>query len=135
MTALAFTVPGEPVPKGRARSRVIAGGSGKAFATHFTPKETRAYERKIAESCRYAVNLARWTWAKADRFRVVVRVFRKHEGAGGDCDNYGKSALDAINKLAFSDDRYVREFGVRLQQDPVNPRIEITVTKLEATHG
>lgn len=133
--ALSFVVLGEPVPKGRAKSRTVVKGDGKSFVAHYTPEETRAYEKKVKETCRYAANLMRWTWKKADRFRVVVGVYRTHEGAGGDADNYGKAALDAINKVAFLDDRYVRDFGVRLRQDALRPRLEITVTKvrMEAT--
>lgn len=127
---LFLVVLGEPVPKGRARSRAVTTKAGKTFVSHFTPKATRAYEDKIKVTCQMAVNLARWTWTKADRFRVIINVYRTHEGAGGDIDNTGKACLDAINKVAFADDRYVRELGMRLRQDASRPRVEITVTKI-----
>lgn len=127
---LRFVVPGEPVPKGRARTRVVTTRGGKAFASHYTPGETKAYEERVALLCRVAVAGARWAWTKADRFALVVQVYRAHEGKGGDLDNYVKAISDAINGVAFGDDRYVRGIGAALQEpDPARPRVEVEVRK------
>lgn len=127
---LRFTVEGEPVPKGRARTRVVTPRNGKAFASFYTPGETRAYEERVALLARVAVAGARWTWTKADRFSVIVRVYRTHEGKGGDLDNYLKAIADAINGIAFSDDRYVRGIGAAFgEPTPARPRVEVEVRK------
>lgn len=126
---LRFSVEGEPVPKGRARTRVVTTKAGKTFAAHYTPGETRAFEERVALMCRAAVARERWLWSPKDRFAVEVRVYRTHEGAGGDVDNYGKACLDAINKIAFADDRYVRELRTVLAQDAERPRVEVEVVR------
>lgn len=130
MSELRFIVPGEPVPKGRARTRVVTTKAGKSFATHYTPAETKAFEQKVALLCQAAVAAHRWLWSPKDRFAVTVRIFRKHEGAGGDLDNYVKAVSDAINGVAFGDDRYVRELVASLVQDVEQPRVEVVVTRI-----
>jgi crossover junction endodeoxyribonuclease RusA len=131
---LRFVVDGEPVPKGRARTRVVTPKGGKAFASHYTPPETKAYEERVALLCRVAAAGVRWAWTKADRFALVVQVFRSHEGKGGDLDNYVKAISDAINGVAFGDDRYIRGIGASLQTpDPARPRVEVEVRRLAPT--
>lgn len=127
---LSFICEGEPVPKGRARSRVVRTKSGKQFVQHYTPKETASFEQRGRIICQLAVNSARWTWSDDDRFAVTIAVYRTHEGKGGDVDNYGKSCSDFMNGIAFSDDRYVREMHITLAQDKANPRLEVTVTRI-----
>lgn len=129
---LTLVVLGEPVPKGRARSRAVTTKGGKSFVQTYTPKETRAYEDKVKVTCLAAVNMSRWTWTKKDRFRLTVHVYREHEGAGGDLDNYAKAILDGINKVAFADDRYVRRIVASLFVDKARPRVEVAVVKLKA---
>lgn len=139
--SLHFVVPGEPVPKGRARTRVVTTKSGKSFATHYTPADTKAYEAHVKLLCQVAANQARWLWTDKDRFTLTIRVYRTHEGAGGDWDNYAKAASDAINGIAFRDDRYIRAGSVTVMQDRARPRLEITVQRhrigetKEASHG
>jgi crossover junction endodeoxyribonuclease RusA len=128
---LRFVVEGEPVPKGRARTRVVTPKGGKAFASHYTPPETKAYEERVALLCRVAVAGARWAWTDKDRFTLLVQVFRTHEGKGGDLDNYVKAISDAINGVAFGDDRYIRGIGASLQPpDPKRPRVVVEVRRV-----
>ncbi len=124
--SLRFVVDGEPVPKGRARTRVV-NTKGKSFAQHYTPAATRAFEQRVALQCRVQVNGTRWMPGPKDRFVVVVRIFRTHEGAGGDLDNYVKAVTDGINGVAFPDDRYIRELRASLHQDQSRPRVEVEV--------
>lgn len=133
--ALAFVIPGEPVPKGRARTRVVTPKAGKAFASHYTPGQTVAFEERVALVCRAAVARVRWSWGPKDRFAVSVTVHRKHEGAGGDLDNYVKAVSDAINGIAFSDDRYVRVLTARMGQDERHPRVEVEVRRIPREVG
>lgn len=127
---ISFCVPGEPVPKGRARTRVVTTKAGKSFAAHYTPGETRAFEERVALVCRAAVARTRWTWGPKDRFSVTVRIYRTHEGRGGDLDNLVKATFDAINRIAFADDRYIREMRATLSQDAKSPRVEIEVRRM-----
>lgn len=132
---LFFIVPGEPVPKGRARTRVVQTKSGKAFASHYTPKETAAYEKHVATLCQLAVNQKRWVFGPKDRFDLRVRICRTHEGAGGDIDNYVKAIQDGINGIAFPDDRYIRCGAQWLEQDSERPRVEVCVTRIRIGEG
>lgn len=124
---LRFVVPGEPVAK--ARARTFSGKNGRIVTS--TPTKTRAYEKKVRTCCAIAVNQARWTATKDDRFTVLVDIYRTHEGIGGDIDNVLKSILDAIQGkgLAMPDDRYVTNAVVSRRRDPKNPRVEVTVYK------
>jgi Holliday junction resolvase RusA-like endonuclease len=126
-----FVVEGEPVPKGRARSAVQHASGGKVFVRHYTPAETEAYEERVRVVAQCAVAQAGWWTAKADRFSVLVRVFRRYEGKGGDLDNYVKSAIDAmIRGVVLPDDRYVRGIGASLFEDAARPRLEVEVRKI-----
>jgi Holliday junction resolvase RusA-like endonuclease len=129
---LRFVVPGEPVPKGRPRTRVVVPHGGKPFAQVYTPKETQAYETKVRLLCQAAVGASRWRWDESDVFWLSVRVYRTHAGKGGDWDNYAKAAADAMNKLAFPDDRRIRHAQVWVDQDAERPRMVITVKRVPA---
>jgi Holliday junction resolvase RusA-like endonuclease len=128
---LRFTVPGEPVPKGRPRFRIVQPRGGKAFVQEYTPAETRAYEDKVRLVTKVAINQSGWAPEDDDRFTVLVRIFRSHWDKGGDADNVLKGLLDGMNKLAFRDDRYVRSVACALQRpDKQNPRVEVEVRRV-----
>jgi Holliday junction resolvase RusA-like endonuclease len=127
---LIFSVLGEPVGKERARSRVVLTKTGKHVPVHYTPPNTEDYERKVRIVCQAAVSRSRWSWTDEHRFALLIKVFRTHEGKGFDLDNHVKSVSDAINKVAFKDDRYVRHIAAWLQQDAARPRVEVQVVKL-----
>jgi Holliday junction resolvase RusA-like endonuclease len=127
MSVLRFVIPGEPVAKGRARSRVVG-----RFARHYTPAETRRYETKAATACQEAASEARWQPSPKARFALCVTVYRTHDGKGGDLDNYVKAVSDAINGIAFPDDRYVRTIVAALAQDRERPRVEVEVREVAA---
>lgn len=40
-------IPGQPMGKERARSRIITGRNGKSFTSHYTPSKTRKHESLI----------------------------------------------------------------------------------------
>ena len=91
---IAFYVDGTPVPKGRPR-HTKNGGT-------YTPKRTRDYEERIG-----------WAWKEATSHRpfegpVSVNIAVDEKGGHpADLDNYVKAALDALNGLAFADDKQV----------------------------
>jgi len=114
-----FTVPGEPVPKARART-----------TTHgtYTPERTVHAERVVA-----------WTyWAAAGTTRPdltgeysVHAVFRLVHRRHRDTDNMLKLVLDALNGVAWVDDNQVVEVYARKELVPVDPGSHITVYRLD----
>ena len=93
---IAFEVPGEPVPK--KRPRVVKGRT-------FTPPQTVEYEQAIA--WRFKAEYQGQPLEGPLRVWVTVREVDRPVQRQGDLDNYLKSALDALNGLAWKDDRQV----------------------------
>lgn len=95
-----FTVPGEPVPKSRAR--VTKRGT-------FTPTATREYENRVkaislmARRAHVAVPLDATAW------NVVVHLYR-YRRTKADADNMVKAIMDGMNGTLYADDSQV-EFG------------------------
>lgn len=50
----------------------------------------------------------------------------------GDVDNYVKAASDALNKVAYQDDKQIKHIHGHLHYDR-NERLEITISEAEAT--
>lgn len=137
--AVAFTVPGAPVPKGRARSRLVRAKDGRQFVSHYTPDETIRYENLIRMCARDAMH---------DRYPLdgpidlTVRVFvpipaswsqrKQRDAAAGlvapskkpDWDNFAKAVCDGANGVAWVDDSLVVDAAVRLRFS-LNPRVEV----------
>ncbi len=132
---LAFVVPGEPVGKQRARTFLRKRTDGTPFVTTMTPPKTAAYELAVKLVARAAVAGARWTFTPKDRFAIVLRVFRTHLDAGADLDNVIKSVADALNGIAFVDDRHVRGIAATMRRDRVRPRVEVEVRRLPPTRS
>jgi Holliday junction resolvase RusA-like endonuclease len=130
---LSFVVPGEPVAKERPRTAKF---SGKTI--HYTPAKTKAYEKLVAKCAAEAAAKSNWNPGDDNRFGVVIRIFRKHEGVGGDIDNYVKSVLDGINAGGiWRDDRYVRKLDAELEKFELgdralncNPYVFVVVTTM-----
>ena len=118
MTALTIAIPGEPVAQARPRIAVIA---GKPRA--YDPKASRDWKATAQQHARD--QMAR---AGASVFTGPVRVsisfvftrpqttYRKREPRGRepkvtkpDADNLAKAVLDALNGVAWLDDRQVYE--------------------------
>ena len=131
-----FTVPGEPVPKGRP----IASGrhrSRGAAITFRTPEKTEEYEKRV----RLVTQAARPTgWPMRCKFSVTIDVYRTIER--GDWDNYGKALCDAINPrrakgrrpavpgVLWSDDGRARSGHVEIHEVETSPRMEVCVAAL-----
>jgi len=127
---LAFVVPGEPVGKQRARTFLRKRTDGTPFVTTMTPAKTAAYEAAVKLVAQAAVAGSRWTHGPKDRFALVLHVYRTHADAGADLDNVIKSIADALNGIAFRDDRYVRGIAATMRQDRSRPRVEVEVRRL-----
>lgn len=120
MKSIKVIVPGKP--QGKARPRVTKAGHA------FTPEKTREYEAWIRENFRnqnrlmepfeadipLMVNITAHfkppkSWSKAETQKALNAVY--HLGKP-DCDNIAK-CIDAINGLAWTDDKQVAVLKVR----------------------
>lgn len=107
---------GDPVPK--ARPRVVRQASGAVHA--FTPDATVSQERRVQAAWREAgsptieglivVRATFWFARKPSHFNSKGHLNATGERAipgRGDADNYLKLVTDALNRLAFADDRQI----------------------------
>jgi len=122
MTVLAFTVPGDPVPKERPR----LGRDGNVY----TPRATKDAERAIGE------------WFKATNpgadpltvpvsvtmtFRCAPRDVRVGKGRHQDIDNLQKTVLDALNRIAWTDDALVVTVVARVIRGSDDPGTDVRI--------
>jgi crossover junction endodeoxyribonuclease RusA len=115
--ALSFTIPGQPVPKGRPR----LGKGGNVF----TPKKTRSYEYAVGMVAAAACAAARWNaQPPAKSYAVILRVFTV-SARRQDLDNVTKCLLDGMNRVVYPDDSLVDELHVYRQLDKERPRVEV----------
>lgn len=141
MTRIAFTVPGRPKGKGRARTPRDGGRP-------YTPERTVAAEREIATEYRLA---ARGTplmtgtialsieavfrvpksWNKADREAALAGEL-EYTGKP-DRDNIEKLVKDALNEVAWMDDAQVNRGPPVVRRYGFPERIEVVVEEIEAT--
>lgn len=127
-----FTIPGEPVAKGRPRVT----RTGHAY----TPQKTRTYEGYIRDLWRANRAPALPTGqpirvSVAAHFPVPKSTSKKKrlgmEGAPHikkpDADNVAKAVLDALNGLAFEDDSRIYILNVAKRYTLGEPRVEVTM--------
>ena len=130
---ISFTVPGEPVGKGR--PRVTRRGA-------YTPDRTRNYERLIRDI--YTKKYGGFSFPAGDPLVLVVNAFlaipksvskKTHaQMVSGtlrptkrpDFDNIGKIVADALQKLAYPDDSQIVT-GVVHKFYSAEPRVEVIV--------
>lgn len=98
---VAFTVPGEPMSK--ARARVVNGHA-------FTPERTRVAEAKVQAA--FLGSRKRYA-PKAEAGYRVEAEFHAYTRQRRDVDNMLKLVLDALNGLAWVDDNQVVEIAGR----------------------
>ncbi len=111
-----LTIPGAPVPLQRSRT-----SNGR----HYLPKRSREFR-----------SLVRAEWMAAGRssvgdrpFTATMRFYGAHGAA--DVDNLAKAILDALNELAFTDDRQAVHLDARkLPADADGPRAEIELSPI-----
>lgn len=135
---LTLTIPGNPVPKGRPRARVVNG----KFAQLYTPKETREYEDKIAALV-HANGHVQPVEGPATLHVVAVmkrpqRLCRKRDKDGllpaHDCkvdlDNIVKAVSDGLQKSGvLPDDRQIVEVRAWkfYAERSGSPRVEVVL--------
>ncbi|WP_276914074.1 RusA family crossover junction endodeoxyribonuclease [Aneurinibacillus aneurinilyticus] len=109
-----FTVPSRPRPKGRPRF----GRNGRAY----TPADTLKYEKLIRETA----ESAGVTPLESNDIHFAVNVYFRNK-THGDVDNYVKIAQDALNKVAYNDDKQIKHIEGHLYYD-VDERMEIVIS-------
>ena len=119
---IAFTIPGNPIPKARARGTVDAEGN----TYYYTPGRTKHWEAQVKDAARLAmagraplmgpVGVELWLW-RGDKRRA-------------DADNCEKSILDACNGVLWMDDDQVMDMHRYKRLDRENPRAKVKVWEL-----
>ena len=138
-----FTVPGEPVAKGRPRFA----RAGK-FVRTYTPKKSLSYENLVGWYFRASQDFTAFKdFKEADggyeapvslsivffftrpksRQRVKNRGIVTPRTARPDLDNCIKNVLDGLNKVAFRDDSQVWRIEASKHETDANPRTEIEI--------
>ena len=133
---ITFSAPGEP--KGKQRPRFTRTGRT------YTPKETAVYENLVRLSCIQENKDVKLSGAlQADitaYFGVPASVSKKKREAmladeipcakKPDTDNLAKTILDALNSVAYDDDRQVIRLTVTKKYGE-QPRVDVIVKELE----
>lgn len=148
MPTIIFTVPGEPVAKGRPRATVRSG-----HARLFTPEKTVNYESKVALFAKQAMSGAAplegpvelsvvatfttpktWTKKRLAAHAISPELVIKRP----DFDNLLKAVCDGMNGIVFLDDCQVAMLGPCRKVYGAFPGVTIGVisqTNEEVSHG
>lgn len=137
MTAITFTIPGEPIAKGRPRLTTVNG-----FARAYTPKKTANYEVLVALAAQGAncpmfdgavrVSIAAYWACPKSRERKNTPRQQEWKLTKPDADNVAKSVTDGLNGIAWLDDSQVASLtvtkAIAAQGQPA--RVEVTIEQL-----
>lgn len=120
---ISFTIPGNPIPKARARVTTQRDGRTRAY----TPLRTKHWEAEVKDAARLAmmgrpplegpVGVELWLW-RGDKRKA-------------DADNCEKAILDACNKVLWNDDDQVMDMHRYKRLDRENPRAKVRVWELD----
>lgn len=133
-----FEVPGKPQGKGRPRAARTGG-----YVRMYTPERTREYEGYI-RSCYMAARGGYYDGAVSVSITAVYGVPKEYSRARQmqalmgrlmpqtkpDIDNICKAVCDALNGLAYGDDRQITELAVNKRYG-IEPKLIITVREAE----
>lgn len=113
----------EGPPRGKERPRF--GGAGRRPVT---AGQTREWEERARYFARREAGTNRWAFQASDRFDVdVLACFAS--GVRPDLDNVAKACLDALNGVAYPDDRKVEAISIRSGGTVPTPYVLITVRR------
>ena len=125
---LYLTIDGEPVAKERPRASIAHKGDGTPYPKMRTPRKTKDAEARIAEA---------WQAHHAGNLRLESNQLGLdllfHEGPRQDekqqdLDNLVKLVMDALNQVAWVDDRQIVLFSAEVVRDSDTPLTYIIVT-------
>lgn len=139
---IAFTVPGIPVAKGRARAARRKGKGGKEYIAMATPEKTEVYENLVklaAEAAmrtlQYPMLLGPVELRVSAFFPIPVSWSLKKQRAAAlgdlihqsrpDLDNVVKAIKDGCNSVAWKDDSQVADLVGRKRYG--DPRVEVEI--------
>ena len=140
-----FTVPGEPVAKGRARAFVRGGR-----VAHYTPDKTERYEARVATFAQQAMAGARpleggVALSVVARFSIPASWSKKRRQAAmdgleqvtkrPDLDNVLKAIKDGMNGIAWLDDSQVVQLVDCRKVYAEQPGVDVIVAGLEVSHA
>lgn len=128
MKNLQFTIPGDPVPKGRPRFRIVAPKGKPPFVSTYTPPETVAYENRVRAQAQIAMAGRAplsgpievlmeirvpipASWSKKKQVAAAAGQVRATKRP--DQDNVHKGVLDACNGVCWVDDGQIVMSTVR----------------------
>lgn len=141
---LRFTVMGEPVGKGRARSVTRNSKARGSFIAHITPQKTVDYEAAVRAAAKEAMGyLPAFTGPVMLELRIYMSVAtswsqkRSALALAGeilptkkpDADNVLKAVKDAMNEVVYADDAQVTDVHMR-KRFAEQPRVEVIITPL-----
>ncbi|MFA5625504.1 MAG: RusA family crossover junction endodeoxyribonuclease [Bradymonadales bacterium] len=134
---ITFTVPGQPQGKGRPRFAKVGG-----YVKAYTPEQTASYEsfiklayykagggmsEKPVKLTVRAFYLVPDSWSKKKRIAALGGGVRPT--VKPDIDNIVKVVCDALNELAYSDDKQIVALECYKHYD-VAPRVEIEIKEV-----
>jgi Holliday junction resolvase RusA-like endonuclease len=120
-----FTVFGDPVTWKRPQQ-----GRNKATGNVFrySDKEQEAHKNRVRVAARNG-GVRRQFLYPVELHLAFYRRFSSTEPAFGDADNHAKLVKDALNGIAYPDDRMVVSVHVEKHQDAARPRTEVEIRK------
>ena len=132
-----FTIPGRPYAKKRPR---FARASGRAYDPAGNAQAEDSIGaialRHFAEPMQGAVEViieAQFEPAKSWSKRRRAEAMGQPHTAKPDCDNLGKTIMDALNRIAWADDGQVSSVTIRKAWGPLSlTRVSVTSAAREA---
>lgn len=143
MNGVRFTVPGDPI--GKQRPRVVKDGDGRSHA--YTPKKTKSYEALIASM--YEMQSNGRKWMNGEKIEMWICVYyripesygkrRRSDIAAGieaptkkpDGDNILKAFQDALQGVAFTDDKQIIDSRVVKDYSDGDPYVFVSISEID----
>lgn len=143
---IVFSVRCKPEPQPRQRHRIFKTRGGKLAVQSYTPADSpvttfkdriRFESRRVHRGEPLTGPLAVEMVLVLERPQYLGKGGRKWHETRGDVDNYAKSILDALLKVAFVDDGQVAELSVRKQIAAAGeePSVSVSIEQLEPVGG
>lgn len=135
-----FTIPGQPVPKGRARMSIRGG-----HVVAYTPQKTRIYENQVGAYAAQAMQgqppIAKAVFVGIEAHMLVPPSWSKkkrQDALSGkiwptsrpDLDNIIKAVLDGVLRVAIIDDNQVVHLVARQLYSEI-PRLIVEIEELK----